>query len=134
MSRSGKRKAQLLGEPHGTCSARLRKALLFKYLRMAGEDVCFKCGFRIESDTHLSIDHKIPWQSSEDPKRLFFDLENVAFSHLACNRTDEPRNQNMGKTHCHRGHEFTVENTYVRGDGKRRCRACRAGGSTRLAV
>lgn len=27
-------------------------------------------------------------------------------------------------THCHRGHEFTEENTTLRRDGSRRCRAC----------
>ena len=34
------------------------------------------------------------------------------------------RNQNTGITHCHRGHEFTPENTYVL-HGARTCRACR---------
>lgn len=29
------------------------------------------------------------------------------------------------KTHCHRGHPFTPDNTYVRPDGSRLCRACR---------
>jgi hypothetical protein len=31
---------------------------------------------------------------------------------------------NARKTHCHRGHEFTTENTYIEA-GSRRCRACR---------
>ncbi|GAP46927.1 HNH endonuclease [Streptomyces azureus] len=31
--------------------------------------------------------------------------------------------KNARKTHCHRGHEFTPENTYARPDG-RACRAC----------
>ena len=26
-----------------------------------------------------------PWQNSETPNNLFFDLENIAFSHLSCN-------------------------------------------------
>lgn len=30
----------------------------------------------------------------------------------------------MMKTHCKSGHEFTNENTYVRRDGRRICRAC----------
>lgn len=33
----------------------------------------------------LSIEHKTPWLDSEDPKALFFDLNNIAFSHLSCN-------------------------------------------------
>lgn len=28
------------------------------------------------------------------------------------------------KTHCKRGHEFTLENTYVGPDGRRKCRRC----------
>lgn len=34
--------------------------------------------------------------------------------------------KNKRKTHCVRGHEFTVENTYVDPRGYRSCRACRA--------
>ena len=34
----------------------------------------------------LSIEHKIPWLDSDNPKELFFNLEkNIAFSHLSCN-------------------------------------------------
>lgn len=32
---------------------------------------------------------------------------------------------NREKTHCLRGHTFTVENTLIRPDGSRLCRACR---------
>lgn len=31
------------------------------------------------------IEHKIPWLDSDKPKELFFDLENIGFSHLSCN-------------------------------------------------
>lgn len=34
---------------------------------------------------NLSIEHKIPWLNSENPQGLFFDLQNIAFSHLSCN-------------------------------------------------
>ena len=30
------------------------------------------------------------------------------------------------KAHCHKGHEFTPENTYFKPDGGRTCRACNA--------
>jgi Helix-turn-helix domain len=33
------------------------------------------------------------------------------------------------RTHCKRGHEFTAENTIVRSDGTRTCRACRRASS-----
>ncbi len=31
---------------------------------------------------------------------------------------------NSRKTHCIHGHEFTPENTYIRKEGKRNCKAC----------
>lgn len=34
------------------------------------------------------------------------------------------RNQNTGKTHCHRGHPFSEANTYVKKDGARMCKTC----------
>lgn len=34
-----------------------------------------------------------------------------------------PKQNNRDKTHCPRGHEYTAENTYPGGHG-RRCRAC----------
>ena len=33
----------------------------------------------------MSIDHKTPWLHSEDPRGLFFDIDNIAFSHKSCN-------------------------------------------------
>lgn len=41
-------------------------------------------------------------------------------------RTPWPARLNAAKTHCDHGHEFTAENTYVRPDGWRACRTCRA--------
>lgn len=37
------------------------------------------------------------------------------------------KNGNTDKTHCYKGHEFTIENTYIRPDiGSRVCKQCRA--------
>jgi predicted CXXCH cytochrome family protein len=33
-------------------------------------------------------------------------------------------NQNVNKSHCHRGHSFDVANTYLTANGKRICRRC----------
>ena len=38
-------------------------------------------------------------------------------------RSNNPAALNVGKTHCHRGHEFTPENTYE-WNGGRSCRTC----------
>ena len=55
-------------------------------------------------------------------------LENLRWDSSSANRIDSVRNgtHNMAnKTHCPKGHEFDVENTYIGPDGWRRCRECR---------
>lgn len=84
MKNNDKKSAQL-GMPHGTASGRLRKSIIFKLLKESVQNFCFQCGGEIESEKELSIEHKIPYLDSEDPKKLFFDLDNIAFSHLECN-------------------------------------------------
>lgn len=86
MSASGnRRKDELLGEPHGTANGRLRKMVLFKYVRLAGHDVCYRCRERIASVDDVSMEHSESWQLSADPRSAFFDIEKIAFSHLSCN-------------------------------------------------
>lgn len=82
---SNKKKSEQLGMSHGTASNRLRKAIMFALVKEAGLDVCFQCGEQIKDIGNLSIEHKIPWLDSKDPAGLFFDLNNIAFSHLKCN-------------------------------------------------
>jgi len=88
MSRdSNAKKSALLGMPHGTAQHRLRKNILFHFLKKHGENYCFKCGKIIESSEDLSIEHKKAWQSGGSAD-LFWDMENIAFSHLFCNRPE----------------------------------------------
>lgn len=81
-------KQKQLGMPYGTATNRLRKIILFDFIKRCNEDWCFKCGVRILNLEDLSIEHKIPWlhNSSE----LFWDLSNIAFSHIWCNVPDRP--------------------------------------------
>jgi hypothetical protein len=83
MSSSGDKKSEQLGMNFGTASNRLRKNILFSLLVKLNENICFQCGKLIEDVTELSIEHKIPWLDN-DPS-LFWDLDNIAFSHLSCN-------------------------------------------------
>ena len=81
---SNKKKNDTLGMPHGTALGRLRKMVLFSLLQNYGDDVCVRCGERIETVEDLSLEHIKPWEGiSAD---LFWDLENIAFSHIQCNR------------------------------------------------
>ena len=59
--------------------------ILFNLLQRHGENVCFKCSQLIETAEELSIEHKQPWEGIN--VELFWDMENIAFSHLRCNKT-----------------------------------------------
>ncbi len=85
MSKSNEKKSKQLGMPHGTASGKLRKQIMFSLIQVCGMDDCHQCGYKIESVETLSIDHKVPWLDSGDPVGLFFNLDNIAFSHINCN-------------------------------------------------
>ena len=80
-----KRNTELLGMSHGTAHNRLRKLVLFDVLKRHKENICFRCGKEIEQIDELSIEHKVPWERRDNPE-LFWDLNNVTFSHMACNK------------------------------------------------
>ena len=89
MSKSNERKSQFLGVPFGTACHKLRKSILFHLLVKLKENVCFKCGSIIDKIDELSIEHKLPWEGRD--AKLFWDLENIAFSHLHCNTPHKTR-------------------------------------------
>ncbi len=79
------KKTLQLGMNPSTAQHALRKELMFHLAKHCNMDICFQCGSTIETSKELSIEHKVPWLDSEDPIGLFFDLDNIAFSHLKCN-------------------------------------------------
>ena len=79
------KKSEQLGMNPGTASNRLKKMLLWKYIIEVAANYCFQCGDTIENIDELSIEHKQPWLDSDDSIGLFFNLDNIAFSHLSCN-------------------------------------------------
>jgi len=85
MSKGNEIKSEQLGISYGAATAQLRKKILFFLIQKLGLNTCFQCGKKILDIDALSIEHKIPWLHSENPKELFFDLDNIAFSHLKCN-------------------------------------------------
>lgn len=71
----------------------------------------------------LVLDHLCSAKACVRPSHLepVVQRENVR-------RAKSPVQENMTKTHCKRGHEFTIENTYLQpGNRTRHCRACRRG-------
>jgi hypothetical protein len=82
-TRGNKKRTEFLGMSFGTARARLQRKILFDLVQKAGEDTCFRCDEKIVEVEDLSIEHKKNWLDV-DPE-LFWDLQNVAFSHQKCN-------------------------------------------------
>jgi L-rhamnose isomerase len=72
-----------LGMNTGTASHRLRQDLLFYFVNKEGA-VCHHCKMPMERD-NFSIEHIKPWRKEKNALELFFDLNNITFSHLKCN-------------------------------------------------
>jgi hypothetical protein len=81
--KSNAKKAKQLGMPIGTAHARLRKSILFQLVEECAKNVCFRCNNPIETVAELSVDHKENWLGANTA--LFWNLDNVTFSHLSCN-------------------------------------------------
>ena len=82
---TNKMKAKELGVPFGTASYRLKKSIMFHLLQKHGENICYRCNEKILTEQELSVEHKIPWLYADNAKELFFDINNIAFSHRSCN-------------------------------------------------
>lgn len=117
---SNEKKQDQLGMPFGTASAKLRKAILFALLKELGKNICFQCKKEIENIDELSIEHIIPWIDSENPKELFFDMENIAFSHLSCN-VKAVRKEYLQES----GKKMSKSNIILCPDGMARCSYCK---------
>ena len=81
------KKTEQLGMNPSTASHRLVKDILWALILQTGQGKCCKCGHQMTRET-FSIEHKIPWLDSDNPKELYFDLNNISFSHLSCNVAD----------------------------------------------
>lgn len=88
------KKEQFLGMPLGTAFGRLKKIILFHLLKKHNENFCHRCQKEILTEKELSIEHKTPWLYNDIG--LFWDMDNIAFSHLSCNAR-EARRPNKGK-------------------------------------
>ena len=108
-------KSRQLGMPFGTANGKLRKMILFALIKKYGEDNCYRCKTKIEELQDFSIEHKKAWLNID--VNLFWDLNNITFSHLKCNvstTAQRPRPHgtywNYGRHKC-RCSECTKANT-----------------------
>ena len=76
-------KCEQLGMNISTAQHRLRTDILFDFVTHYVK-CCYRCGGELKRDD-FSIEHIEPWLHSEDPVGIFFDLDNITFSHLSCN-------------------------------------------------
>jgi hypothetical protein len=93
------KKSKQLGMPIGTATHRLRKSIMFDLLKKLNMNLCFQCGEVIDSIDDLSIEHKTPWLDSDNPVELFYDLDNIAFSHCHCNFKVARRKTGLNQVH-----------------------------------
>lgn len=82
------RKSQQLGMPWGTAVNRLRKTIIFHLLQQLGDNKCYRCGEWILDESEMSVEHKEPWLDVSPD--LFWNMDNVTFSHRTCNRPNRP--------------------------------------------
>ena len=91
---------QQLGMEFGKANQRLFKMMVWKMATKCGMDKCSHCKQLIEEPDHLSLEHIQPWRGIEGrPARpeLFWDLDNIAFSHIWCNSGSPTRGQGNRK-------------------------------------
>ena len=86
--------------------------------RLAKGTECIRCGFIPEHWSQLDVDHI-------DGDHRNNALENLQTLCANCHRfksNEDKRNW----THCHKGHPFDAENTYIPpgGTGRRHCKQC----------
>lgn len=94
---SDKKKEQLGMNP-STASGRLVKDILWNLIVKTKQDFCCKCNKLMTRET-FSIEHVKPWLDSDNPVELYFDLNNISFSHLSCNIADARKSESACGTY-----------------------------------
>ena len=77
---------------YSTAGNRLKKMLFFKLVQETKKDRCFRCDEKITNYIELSIDHMDAWLDQDNS--VFWNLNNIAYSHLTCNSAKSARFQN----------------------------------------
>lgn len=110
-----------LGMDLGTAQHRLRKQVLFRLVKETCGIKCYRCSKDMSEDD-FTLDHKVAWRNSPKAEALFWDSDNVAWSHSVCN-TQASRSANGLLEFCKNGHKLSGKNVRVTDTG-RDCRVC----------
>lgn len=78
-------KSKQLGMAISTARLHLLKSIIFGLARDTERNICYRCHKPIETIDEFTIDHIKNWMYREDAKELYFDYNNIAFSHHGCN-------------------------------------------------
>lgn len=122
-----KKASAILGIPFGTAQSRLSRMIMFDLLQRLDEDDCFRCGEKIANIKELSVEHKLPWR--DDPE-LFWDLDNIAHSHISCNsregaqRGNDPHQTNQTGIFAPEVKEKRTHGRWHRDDPVASCQYC----------
>jgi len=135
---TNKLKQERLGMSLGKANNQLRKRLLFLLAQKLGLCECFRCGKAIETVNDFTIDHKEPWLYAASPQEMFFDVNNIAFSHVRCNYGSRssygplPKQNEKGEFRCRSCKKFLPDNEFgptskqhARRTVRDRCNKCR---------
>lgn len=88
--------------------------------------VMHELGYDLSGRQVHHVDHD---KANNDPSNL---RVLTPAEHAAMHAAEPNAGQFQRQSHCNRGHEFTPENTYTYGDGKRRqCYTCKRAGANR---
>ena len=86
--------------------------LFYSFVKKLSLDHCYRCDEKIENYKELSIDHKKPWENISND--LFWDISNIAYSHLSCNSAKSASSTN------------NPHPSYISYSTGCRCKACKA--------
>jgi hypothetical protein len=73
------------GQSSGKAMNKLLRDIIWHQLEQHGKTSCYRCNEPMARET-FSIDHVKPWRRDHvDSEALFFDMDNIEFSHSRCN-------------------------------------------------
>ena len=102
MGRKSKQYAESIGYNQIAHASRvLMKDLVYHFYKKHGGGKCYRCGKKLKRDD-FTIDHIEPWRNKVNAKELFFNINNISFSHISCNtlaKEPKPLKHGLDKTY-----------------------------------